>query len=96
MYASRALERVARLIDQDAVSESEVDSRREQACDADAEIANLKQRIEGLRNEKTQIERSLEEIAILTNGQQEVLVSELNRARADYTAVESENIELVA
>ena len=95
-YASRELERVTKLIDRDAVSESDVDSTREQVYDAHAEIANLKQRIEGMRNEKTQIEQSLEEIAILTSGQQDVLVSELNRARADYAVVESENTELAA
>lgn len=93
-YVSRELHRVTNLMDQKAVSASEVDSRREQASGADAEIANLKQRIAGLRKEKTQLEQSLKEMAVLTDGQQEDLASELRRARKDHTAVESENVEL--
>ncbi len=95
-YVSRELERVKQLIDHNAVAQSEVDSRRKQECDADTAIANLKQRIEGQRNEKTQIEQSVEDIAILTSRQQEVLLSELDRARTDYTAFESENLALAA
>ncbi len=93
-YVSRELKRVTQLIDHHAVAQSEVDSRRKQECDANTETANLKQRIEGMKMEKTRIEQSLKEIAVLTNGQEKTLASELNRARTDYAKVGSEDLGL--
>ena len=89
-YVARDLGRVNRLIEQDAVTESEVDSRRKQAEELNLKTANLQRRIDGLKREEAQIDRSLQEIAALLESQRETLGTELNRARTDRTKAAAE------
>lgn len=89
-FVARELERAMQLVGRNAVAQSEVDARKEQQRDADAEVANLEKRIEGMREEKTQLEKSLAEIAQLAAQQRQTLVAELDRARSDYLALESQ------
>ena len=89
-YVQRDLERVNPLIEQNAVTEAEVDSRRRQADELSLEVANLGERVDGLRKREAQIDRSLEEIATLLEEQTETLGSELDRARTDRAKAASQ------
>ena len=89
-YVQRDLERVNPLIEQNAVTEAEVDSRRRQADELSLEVANLRERVDGLKKREAQIDRSLQEIATLLEEQTETLGSELDRARTDRVKAASQ------
>ncbi len=93
-HAGRELARAGQLAQRNAVAQSELDSCREQTAQLDAEIANLKQRIENLRKEKSQIDQGLREVDALAQQQQETLRTELDRAREDRAAAEAEDRRL--
>lgn len=96
VYVNRELQRMNQLIEQEAITESEVDLRRKQADALNMEIANLVQRIDGMNKHKAQIDSSLREIEALLTGQREILGSELDRARTDRAEAGSKTQELSA
>lgn len=83
VYVDRELHRMNQLIEKEAITESEVDLRRKQADELNMEIANLGQRIEGMRKYENQIDSSLEEIKTLLVDQREILQRELDRTRTE-------------
>lgn len=85
VYVDRELHRMNQLIEQEAITESEIDLRRKQADQLNMEIANLGQRIKGMRKYETQIDSSLEEIDTLLVDQRETLQGELHRTRTECT-----------
>jgi predicted nucleic acid-binding Zn-ribbon protein len=95
-YAERQLARCEQLAQQDAATESELDACREQTGQLQREIENVHQRVENLRNEKSQVDEDLREFGDLTQQQQVVLNGELEHARQDRAAAEAENRRLAA
>ncbi len=94
VYLARELERAKRLNERSAVAQSEVDAWQKQLQDSDTSIENLQRQLQGLQDEKVQLQQSLAEIASLASQQRETLSAELQTSRHDCGEKQSQQQQL--
>ncbi|MCH5375164.1 MAG: hypothetical protein JJ992_14420, partial [Planctomycetes bacterium] len=89
-YAKRQLGHAVELATKSAISDTELDSHREQVEELDAEIDCLEQQIDRLAAQKGQIAESLQQLEKLLLTQGPNLQQELDEARTDFAEAEPE------